>query len=95
MNDNRSNVIRLRSLVVHLSDTLADIASDDESIPDEFRFSLAILDEYVALNRLPFVLLNFQKLFAAYAERTRCDLFRGEVSAIHSCIKATRISSSA
>lgn len=61
MNDNRSNVIRLRSLVVHLSDTLADIASDDESIPDEFRFSLAILDEYVALNRLFFCSSKFSK----------------------------------
>lgn len=55
MNDNVSNAIRLRSLVLRLSDTLGDLANDEASISDnsELRFSLAILDEYV-VNQLSF-----------------------------------------
>lgn len=55
MNDNVSSAIRLRSLVLRLSDTLGDLANDEASIPgnSELRFSLAILDEYV-VNQLSF-----------------------------------------
>lgn len=45
MRDNRANVIRLRELVVRLSDNLGDLVNKEESIPDELRFSLALLDE--------------------------------------------------
>lgn len=45
MRDNKANVIRLRELVVCLSDNLGDLVNKEESIPDELRFSLALLDE--------------------------------------------------
>lgn len=45
MRDNKANVIRLRELVVRLSDNLGDLVNKEESIPDELRFSLALLDE--------------------------------------------------
>lgn len=48
MNDNRASAIRLRSLVVRLSETLGVLENDSkDSIPDELCYSLAILDEYV------------------------------------------------
>lgn len=56
MSDNRTNAIRLRSLVIRLSDNLEDLANDEASIPSnlELCFSLAILDEYV-VNQLSFL----------------------------------------
>lgn len=45
MRDNKANVIRLRELVVRLSDNLGDLVNKEESMPDELRFSLALLDE--------------------------------------------------
>lgn len=35
MSDNVSNAIRLRLLVLRLSDTLGDLANDEASIPDD------------------------------------------------------------
>lgn len=47
MNDNKADVIRLRSLVVSVSDTLEDLMIEEAFIPDKLRYRLAILDEYV------------------------------------------------
>lgn len=47
MNDNKSDVIRLRSMVVSVSDTLEDLMIEEAFIPDKLRYRLAILDEYV------------------------------------------------
>lgn len=47
MNDNKADVIRLRSLVVSVSDTLEDLMIEETFIPDKLRYRLAVLDEYV------------------------------------------------
>lgn len=57
MNDNKADIIRLRSLVVSVSDTLEDLMIEETFIPDKLRYRLAVLDEYVfALHHISSVL---------------------------------------
>ena len=47
MHDNKEEVSRLRASVLHLSKTLSDLSSEEESFPIALRINLTNLLEYV------------------------------------------------